>query len=293
MKMLKLLLLSFLFSLTQVSLAADYVDLLNLSKYKEGDAVPALGENLAVGLVEKTGEKYVTVLQGSDGQLTVPANLSGEFEILIKMKTVMRMEIFVVPSDNESLSKIRVTGGSYDNEQLYLEDRTEVQDVAWNNSGINDYRLLISGSMIKLYVNGLYREKAKLANPASTVYSSLLMNRIGSNFQLYELKVRNLSGTSPVSSDNNYETGKQAGIQQCVTNPSSCGINVASNSTNCTTTPSTTNSCIANYATNGELHIPCVNVPGAFGKIETYDVWMQQRAGAFVFDLDLNRVQPK
>jgi len=47
MKMLKLLLLSFLFSLTQVSLAADYVDLLNLSKYKEGDAVPALDEKIA------------------------------------------------------------------------------------------------------------------------------------------------------------------------------------------------------------------------------------------------------
>jgi hypothetical protein len=281
MKMLKLLLFGFLFSLAQVSLAEDYVDLLNLSKYKEGDAIPALGENLAVGLVEKTGEKYVTVLKDSDGKLTVPANLSGEFEILMKMKPEGRMEIFVVPSDNESLSKVRLTTDCCSG-QLRLEGYAEVQDVAWNNSNINDYRLLISGSMIKLYVNGLYREKAKLANPASTVYSSLLMNHTGSNFQLYELKVRNLSGTSPISSDNNYETGKQAGIQQCVTNPSSCGINVGSNSTN---------SCIANYATNGELHIPCVNVPGAFGKIETYDVWMQQQAGAFVFDLDLNRVQ--
>jgi len=291
MKMLKLLLLSFLFSLTQVSLAADYVDLLNLSKYKEGDAVPALGENLAIGLVEKTGEKYVSVLKDSNGKLTVPVNLSGDFEILVKVRisTENIDELFIIPSNNESESKIRVgTGYGWT-----LSDFFERQEVAWNTSGVNDYRLLISGSMIKLYVNGLYREKAKLANPASTVYSSLLMNRIGSNFQLYELKVRNLSGTSPISSDNNYETGKQAGIQQCVANPSSCGINVGSNSTNCTTTPSTTNSCIANYATNGELHIPCVNVPGAFGKIETYDVWMQQRAGAFVFDLDLNRVQPK
>ena len=37
MKMLKLLLLSFLFSLAQVSLAENYVDLFNLSGYEEGD----------------------------------------------------------------------------------------------------------------------------------------------------------------------------------------------------------------------------------------------------------------
>lgn len=71
-----------------------------------------------------------------------------------------------------------------------------------------------------------------------------------------------------------------------MTDPLSCGLRLTINTAE-------TDGCIANYATNGELHIPCVNVPGAFGKIETYEVWMQQRAGAFTFDLDLNRVQPK
>ena len=138
MKMLKLLLLSFLFSLTQVSLAADYVDLLNLPKYKEGDAVPALGKNLAVGLVEKTGEKYVTVLQGSDGQLTVPVNLSGDFEILVKVRISSENidELFIIPSNNESESKIRV-GTSYG---WILSDFFERQEVAWNISGVNDYK---------------------------------------------------------------------------------------------------------------------------------------------------------
>lgn len=49
MKMLKLLLLSFLFSPAQVSLAENYVDLFNLSGYEEGD-IPThlLGEQLTV-----------------------------------------------------------------------------------------------------------------------------------------------------------------------------------------------------------------------------------------------------
>jgi len=284
MNLFRVLLLSILLPLTQVSLAEDYVDLLNLSNYKEGDAVPALGENLAVGLVEKTGEKYITVLEDSNGKLIVPVNLSGDFEILMKMKPRAYMEMFIVPSDNESQSKVKLEGNG--NSKLFLTGGFESQDVVWNTSGIDNYKLLISGSMAKLYVNDLYLEKSKLANPDSTIYTGLLMNGIGSYFQLYELKVRNLSGTSPVNSDNNYEAGKQAGIQQCVTDPLSCGLRLTINTAE-------TDGCIANYATNGELHIPCVNVPGAFGKIDTYDVWLQQQSGSFTFDLDLTRIQLK
>ncbi len=287
MKILKVLLLSMLFSLTQVSLAEDYVDLLNLSNYKEGDAVPALGENLAVGLVEKTGEKYITVLEDSNGKLIVPVNLSGDFEILMKMKPRSNMEMFIVPSDNESQSKVKLDSSFYSNNyHLFLTGSFERQDVVWNTSSIDNYKLLISGSMAKLYVNDLYLEKSKLANPDSTIYTGLLMNGIDSDFQLYELKVRNLSGTSPVNSDNNYEAGKQAGIQQCMSNPSSCGISISG-------TPATTDGCVANYSANGELHLPCVNVPGAFGKIDTYEVWLQQQSGSFTFDLDLTRIQLK
>lgn len=62
-----------------------------------------------------------------------------------------------------------------------------------------------------------------------------------------------------------------------------------------TVVPSTgaTGDCVADYSATGELHVPCVRVPGAFGRIETYDVWLKQRAGSFTFDLDTNRIQSK
>jgi len=67
-------------------------------------------------------------------------------------------------------------------------------------------------------------------------------------------------------------------------------------STPTTVVPPTTSAsgdCVADYTVTGELHIPCVRVPGAFGRIETYDVWLEQRAGSFTFDLDTNRIQSK
>lgn len=49
--------------------------------------------------------------------------------------------------------------------------------------------------------------------------------------------------------------------------------------------------CVADYSVTGELHIPCVRVPGAFGIIEMYDVWLLQKPSSFTFDLDTNRIK--
>jgi hypothetical protein len=59
------------------------------------------------------------------------------------------------------------------------------------------------------------------------------------------------------------------------------------------TSTTVTGDCVADYSATGELHVPCVRVPGAFGRIETYDVWLKQKAGSFTFDLDTNRIQSK
>jgi hypothetical protein len=81
-------------------------------------------------------------------------------------------------------------------------------------------------------------------------------------------------------------------------------INVAASSTTTTSTnpspveepPSSpvSNDCVADYnSVTGELHIPCVRVPGAFGIIDMYDVWLLQKPSSFTFDLDTNRINLK
>jgi len=309
MKMLKLLLLSFLFSLTQVSLAENYVDLFNLSGYAEGD-IPThlLGEQITVRQEVKDGKiiKFVSG-QSDKGKVNykIP-NLAKDFEIILEFAGSEQA------NDNNlgCCDADIIISFSADNEvkfvfqlgflvQLGNNAGVNYNDTGWDRKlAANVLKIKIENGNVKTYINSEFFQSMTLEQP-NRVYHELLITEIGKDDKIYAMKVNNLGvTTTPSPPPNNttstdFETGKQAGIQQCVANPSSCGINVGSNSTNCTTTPSTTNSCIANYATNGELHIPCVNVPGAFGKIETYDVWMQQRAGAFVFDLDLNRIQQR
>jgi len=297
MKMLKLLLLSFLFSLTQVSLAENYVDLFNLSGYAEGD-IPThlLGEQITVRQEVKDGKiiKFISG-QAEDGKINYNVtNLSKNFEVIFELSSSARTVLITfTATDKEAKFTFQL-----DCWYMKLGDNSYTGGYLCNSDvELQTIKLKVENGSVKTYINGNFYQSMTLEQP-DKIYAEWLITDIDTKDKMYAMKVNNLgTTTTPVTPSNptstDFETGKQAGIQQCVTNPSSCGINVGSNSTNCTTTPSTTNSCIANYATNGELHIPCVNVPGAFGKIETYGVWMQQRAGAFVFDLDLNRIQQR
>jgi hypothetical protein len=77
---------------------------------------------------------------------------------------------------------------------------------------------------------------------------------------------------------NNYDKGVQAGRQQCIDDPASCGIHTA--------WPE------ASYEPeNGKLYIPAVKAPDTSGNITIYEVILNQRAPSFVFDLDLNSVK--
>jgi hypothetical protein len=79
----------------------------------------------------------------------------------------------------------------------------------------------------------------------------------------------------------------QAGIDQCKANPNSCGITVSESST------SVSDDCMANYSISGQLHIPCVSVPDAFGGATVYEIIMNQQTGSFTFDLDMGSVKPR
>ncbi len=90
------------------------------------------------------------------------------------------------------------------------------------------------------------------------------------------------STSSNLSHDATYDDGFEAGKQACISNPISCGIIVSNK-----------NDCMANYSLTGQLHVPCVSVPNAFGNTTVYDIKMNQQSGSFTFDLDTNSVKPK
>ncbi|EDN69673.1 secreted protein [Beggiatoa sp. PS] len=86
------------------------------------------------------------------------------------------------------------------------------------------------------------------------------------------------------------QEGIKLGIQQCLDDPNSCGINMPDAIVSENTLK---NDCIASYSLNGQLHIPCVSVPDVFGGITIYDIKMNQQTGAFIFDLDMDSVKPR
>jgi len=105
------------------------------------------------------------------------------------------------------------------------------------------------------------------------------------NDTLYALTIGGSSGsTQPPVTGGDFESGKQAGIQQCVANPSSCGITVTGG----------TGGAHATYnPASGEVYIPLIDVPGPFGGIQTYEVYLIQQPLTFTFDLDTNRISPR
>ncbi len=298
MNLFRVLLLSILLPLTQVSLAEDYVDLLNLSGYEEGD-IPThlLGEQITVRQEVKDGKiiKFVSG-QASDGKINYNiSNLARDFEMIFEFSFRTSMLISFTASDKEAKF-----GFVWDCWYMQLGNNSSG---SYSNIGCNEdlatqtLKIKVEAGSIKTYVNSKFFQSMTLEQP-DKVYNELLITGVAKEDKLYTMKVSNLgSSTTPITSPDTtipttatlaaeFEKGKQAGIQQCVTDPLSCGLRLTINTAE-------TDGCIANYATNGELHIPCVNVPGAFGKIDTYDVWLQQQSGSFTFDLDLTRIQLK
>jgi len=125
-----------------------------------------------------------------------------------------------------------------------------------------------------------------------------------------------------------YNDGKQAGIDECKGNPTSCGITpdpkdgstqagidkCKADPTSCGITPDPEDgstqagidkckadpaSCgIVNASATyepqlGEVHIPLIEVPGAFETIQKFDVYLMQRSNTFTFDLDMDRITLK
>jgi hypothetical protein len=50
---------------------------------------------------------------------------------------------------------------------------------------------------------------------------------------------------------------------------------------------------MANYSSNGKLHIPCVTAPNKSGGTSVYDITMQKQSSGFVFNVDMNSIKPR
>lgn len=86
------------------------------------------------------------------------------------------------------------------------------------------------------------------------------------------------SGYTQAQLDAARQTGIQEGINQCKNDP------------NCKGASSISGIHASFDAVKGELHIPFVDVMGAFNLLQTYDVYLKQRNNSFTFDLDVSRI---
>jgi hypothetical protein len=272
-------------------------DLLNLSAYSKGAALP-YGENVVVGQDVKTGVKWVTAgAEKKVGKMKFPINLSGDFDLVIKIGSYSTGQtLFLTADEYQIMLKFWASSGP----ALYVKEGYATdKSNAWNSRDTNVIKLSVKSNVAKIYVNDVFSLKVTLT--PNLTYTQLLFNDISNGQPPYypedQLLKLTLSGNSTqppggvaqLLGSNDFEAGKQAGIQagiqQCVANPSSCGITV---------TTATGNSASGKHASynprTGELYIPLMDVPGALGGIQTYEVYLKQRSLTFTFDLDMGRV---
>jgi len=238
-------------------------DLLNLSAHSEGAALP-YGENVVVGQNEDSGVKWVAN-NGGQGRLKFPVNLTGDFELFIKDYVSQCCDdttIFLTADEYQ----IKISFGKYGYVKLETgKNRASDQSKAWKDNGVNTLKLSVKGNVAKLYVNDVFSQKLTL-KPDLT-YTLLLFNGLKKNDGLYELEIGGSVGATP--------TPISSGGGECGTASSGDAPH-------------------ANYdPSKGELYVPFLDVPGAFGGVQTYEIYLIQKQMGFTFDLDMDRVKPR
>ncbi len=134
----------------------------------------------------------------------------------------------------------------------------------WSSSyNFNEVKITVQQGIANVYINGSVMGDP-ISFEAGQVFERVAFEGITANDRIADVKVR--------------------------------GMQTMGSCTPTTVTPPTTSTsgdCTADYNLDGSFHIPCVRVPGAFGKIDVYDIWMQQQLQSFTFDLDFNRITLK
>lgn len=247
--------------------------------------------------------KYITAVAGRTGKIEFVVNLTDNFELDVNANwdSFDQQIITLFKADNKSSLFVRFSNNS---KTILFNDENRWNyrdDIGWQSgSSINDVELSAKTGVTFLNINGTPFKDAQgeegdtVTLDTSQPYVKLVIGGIKDDDRLFEVTLKGVSSTNttpttpttPTTTGNNdFESGKQAGIQQCVANPASCGITVTGGSS------SSSNSGHATYnPAKGEVYIPFIDVPGAFGGIQTYEVYLVQQPLTFTFDLDLGRL---
>ena len=190
------------------------LDLLNLSTYSEGSPV-SYGKNVIVMQSEVTSKKWLAHQPGAKtGSLTFTGlNVSGDIEIVVEPSYSSSYSLTLTSADGNYIQLTRYNDRDW---KLYDGSDTKIGYI------YGKVKLVISGYTAKLYdEDDEFEFKITLAKPFLT-YNDLKVEDIyGSNDEIHQLTI-NAGGITAPTTD--FDKGKQAGIQQCVTNPASCGI---------------------------------------------------------------------
>ncbi|MEK8022102.1 MAG: hypothetical protein VSS75_034935 [Candidatus Parabeggiatoa sp.] len=260
----------------QGSLAKDYV--LDATTMAVGATA---GENLLVkeGCLDprKTSctDKFKWLTSTSPikiGNLQVLGQLTGDYEVVltadfgsdpkvIKLLTADNQGISLTFNGDRGGADFRPNGiGNAANKFIY----TSLP--GWNSSyNFNEVKITVQQGVANLYTNGSVMGEP-ITFDAGQVFDRVAFEGITANDRIADVKVR----------------GMQT-LASCATAPSTPTSPAA---------PAASGDCTADYI-DGSLHVPCVLVPNAFGKIDLYDIWLLQQPLSFTFDLDSNRVTLK
>jgi hypothetical protein len=208
----------------QMAMATDFK--LDLSPYEVGDIPTALGTNLIVK--ENGGQKCLTGHANAErnpGRLELNSlNLSNELEVIVNADfNDMAHQILLISNTSE----LRVI---FEGSNIQFGGSNE--KVSWGNTGweggtaINHLRLSVKGTTAKFYINDVFFQTFVLDNP-NAIYIQLVINGLDEDDYICEVRGGNLQPSSnpPVQTD--YEMGRQAGRQECINNPASCGLVVS------------------------------------------------------------------
>ncbi len=168
-------------------------DLLNLSAYQEA-STPEYGENVLVAQDEKTGAKWLTVgkEEGSTGRLKFPVNLSGDFEVVVKVNPNEGQAFFLTADE------YRIKVGFWRAGSVGLQAGSDTgpgdESKAWKGYSTNILKLSVSGNVAKLYVNDVFSQKLTLK--ADLTYTQLLYQGLDQNSQLYQVILGGSGGSA-------------------------------------------------------------------------------------------------
>jgi len=273
-----MLLFAILVNYATAVIAGDYV--LDASTMGVGATA---GENLVVkeGCLDPSKTSCTEKIQwltttspAKVGNVQIVGGLSGNFEVVVTADFAFSPKaINLLTADNKGIAvKFNGDGSDYYFEPNGIGEGGDYEGGAftnpllgWNGDyAFNEVKIRVQNGIVNVYTNGTALRKPVIFD-AGVVFERATLEGIKSDDRLSDVKVRGIQGST------------------------TCG----STSTTPSTPTSSGGDCTADYGANGSLHVPCVRVPGTFGKMELYDVWMQQRFPAYAFDLNLNRVTPK